>query len=87
MQKKAETKKFFDEMERNIMKRYKPDAKSVDFKEVEEEFDFDAYDTEYPPTIARRGSIGSGQTRLVRTISSLDGKLYITTIGSLMLTL
>jgi hypothetical protein len=74
---RLETRAFFDEMERNILR--KADPSYVDTEEDREDsFDFDeALDHFWQSepaggnALKRRGSIGG--IRLVRTISSLDG--------------
>lgn len=75
---RLETRKFFDEMERNILRKADPSYIEPDIEEREDSFDFEqALDQmwESEPTcgnmLKRRGSIGG--IRLVRTISSLDG--------------
>mmetsp|Transcript_21728 Transcript_21728/g.31624 ORF Transcript_21728/g.31624 Transcript_21728/m.31624 type:complete len:493 (-) Transcript_21728:23-1501(-) len=73
--KKRETRKFFDEMERNILRKADPNYVPVDSFDDEELLDFDelpdvAQDLPDSGVLRRRGSIGG--IRLVRTISSID---------------
>lgn len=77
---RLETRKFFDEMERNILKKYDPNY--IDEKDDRDSFDFDeALDSmwEREPgmdtgMLKRRQSIGG--IRLVRTISTIDGMSF-----------
>lgn len=73
-QKKIEARKFFTEMEQNILKKADPNYKKPVEVPPSELFDFDEL-SELPdqPALVRRGSIGG--IRLQRTISSIDGKL------------
>jgi hypothetical protein len=77
--KKIETRKFFDEMEQNILRKADPGYRDRAVKEVfevpaSEMFDWDDLsDLPDPGQIVRRGSIGG--IRLQRTISTIDGLL------------
>ena len=69
--KRIETRKFFDEMEKNIRRKADPNNKEGDIMDnIHDNFDFE----EIPERqeLTRRGSIGG--IRLVRTISSIDGR-------------
>jgi hypothetical protein len=66
-------------MEKNILRKYNVDNKDV--REDKAENDFGEYDDYYDDddiptsgTFGRRGSITG--TRLVRTMSSMDGNIY-----------
>ena len=71
---RIETRKFFDDMESNILRKYDPNYNDEKDNERRDSFDFDQelegmWDRE--PGLARRSSIGG--IRLVRTISTIDG--------------
>ena len=72
-QKKIEARKFFTEMEQNMLRKADPNYKVPFEVPPSELFDYDQLgDLPDQPALSRRGSMGG--IRLQRTISSIDGK-------------
>jgi hypothetical protein len=81
--KKIETRKFFDEMEKNILRKADPNYRAKEVFEVpaSEMFDWDDLsDLPDPGQMVRRGSIGG--IRLQRTISTIDGLSLLLLVSS-----
>jgi len=76
IRKRAETKKFFDDMERNILRKIQSGKNSTDMT-VAPLIDEFKYETKIDNFSSMNEVIKSkslGGLRLVRTISSLDGR-------------